>query len=81
MSQIAVARTLIRDLSFPGITQRVLTDTSFLEGGIGLMSADGIGGASYLAPRGSAISPTQFGLVAHRGVGSYAISSRNRSEP
>jgi hypothetical protein len=73
LSQISVCRTLIRESAFPGIGSKATTDPTLLEGGMGILSIDSVGGASYLLPAVSAVSPTQLGVVAHRGGGSLVV--------
>jgi len=73
LRQIALCRTLVRDDAFPGITAQAIADATLLEGGMGVMSNDSVGGANYFRPVVSAVSPVQLGLVAHRGQGSLII--------
>lgn len=73
ISQVSICRTLIRDDAFTGITAHAATNPTLLEGGMGMMSNDGVGGANYLMPAVSAVSPVQLGLVAHRGRGSLVV--------
>lgn len=73
ISQIAFARLLIRAESFPGLIDKATAEAQLLEGGIGLMSSDAVGGGIYLVPAVSATSPIQLGAVAHRGAGGIVL--------
>ena len=67
--QISVTRNLFRAENLPGVIEQSATDPSALQGGLGLMSGDAVGGAIYLLPAVAVTTPQQLGIVAHRGLG------------
>jgi hypothetical protein len=71
--QIAVARNLVRAVRDPTLLQRGQTDSTVLEGGIGLASSDLLGGAAMLLPALAATSPGQQGVLASRLAGSLVV--------
>jgi hypothetical protein len=72
-SVISIVRMMVRAEQYPEIIEPGKTDPTQLEGGLGLISSDMLGGGSYLLPAVSATSPMQIGVVARRGTGSMVL--------